>query len=84
MQAHHNVAFVQLIMALFRKKMAHSVGQDVPSTGYQGIIDLTWKLNSGQSPRETQLQTVAILRSLFPSWLPWAFAVSQGGGPGLM
>ena len=42
---------------------------------YAAIIDLTRRLNSMHAtPRGTQEATVAILRSLFPPWLPGAFA----------
>eukprot|EP00195_Chlamydomonas_chlamydogama_P009448 CAMPEP_0202891232 /NCGR_PEP_ID=MMETSP1392-20130828/1348_1 /ASSEMBLY_ACC=CAM_ASM_000868 /TAXON_ID=225041 /ORGANISM="Chlamydomonas chlamydogama, Strain SAG 11-48b" /LENGTH=270 /DNA_ID=CAMNT_0049574923 /DNA_START=47 /DNA_END=859 /DNA_ORIENTATION=+ len=64
----------QLVMGLFRKKMVLAIGDDVPEQGYDGIISLTRKLNSkfGDS-RETQVRTVGILNSLFPSWLPRLF-----------
>ena len=43
---------------------------------YAGIIDLTRRPNSMHAtPRGTQLATVGILRSLFPAWLPPAFAL---------
>lgn len=46
-----------------------------PRRSYPAIIDLTRRLNrSYPTARETQLATRAILNSLFPSWLPRAFA----------
>lgn len=43
---------------------------------YDGIIDLTRKLNSKYSrPQETQAATKRILKTLFPGWLPPAFSV---------
>ncbi len=62
-------------MGLFRRKMVAAIGSDVPSTGYSAIIDLTRKLNAAGAPRDTQVRTVGILASLFPSWLPGAFKV---------
>ena len=48
----------------------------LPAHRYAGIIDLTRRLNSMHAtPRGTQLATVGILRSLFPAWLPPAFAL---------
>ncbi|KAL6760406.1 hypothetical protein V8C86DRAFT_2555231 [Haematococcus lacustris] len=72
-----NLPHNALIMGLFRRKMVEALdGEDVPSTGYTAIIDLTRKLNSRfKSTRETQLRTVAILASLMPSWLPGLFKI---------
>ncbi len=44
---------------------------------YQAIVDLTRKLNAVGSFRDTQVRTVGILVSLFPSWLLPAFKVRQ-------
>jgi hypothetical protein len=67
----------QLVMALFRRKMVAAIGNDVPASGYQGIIDLTRRLNGmGPTPRDTQARTVGILCSLFPAWLPALFKVA--------
>eukprot|EP00798_Chlamydomonas_sp_ICE-L_P013853 gene13853-19776_t len=61
----------RVVMALFRKKMVVALGEDVPEKGYDGIISLTRKLNAPPlTPRDTQLKTIAILKSLFPAWLP--------------
>ena len=43
---------------------------------YGAIIDMTRRLNSLPTARETQEATVRILRSLFPPWLPGAFKVN--------
>lgn len=41
---------------------------------------MTRRLNSAYgTPRETQVATRNILRSLFPPWLPGAFKVGRGG-----
>ena len=50
-------------------------GRDSSLEGYDGIVDLTRRLNAMGSPRETQVLTRKILNSLFPSWLPPAFKV---------
>eukprot|EP00887_Chlorella_sp_A99_P004934 scaffold4.g4934.t1 len=64
------------VYALFRRKMVAAVGADCSLQGYDAIIDLTRRLNAMHAtPRGTQLATRAILKSLFPSWLPGAFAV---------
>lgn len=47
---------------------------------YAAIIDLTRELNDApNTPADTQAATVSILKSLFPPWLPGAFAVSYTG-----
>lgn len=56
--------------------MVQAIGSDSQQEGYAAIIDLTRRLNAQHSsPRGTQEATVGILRSLFPGWLPPAFAV---------
>ena len=68
----------RLIYTLFRNKMANALGgRDSEMEGYPAIIDLTRKLNSLGSPRDTQIATRVILNSLFPSWLPGAFKVGK-------
>ncbi|KAL6771544.1 hypothetical protein ACKKBG_A26805 [Auxenochlorella protothecoides x Auxenochlorella symbiontica] len=60
----------------YRRKMAAAVGHDSPKQGYAAIIDLTRELNDApNTPADTQAATVSILKSLFPPWLPGAFAV---------
>lgn len=55
---------------------ADAVGEDSKLPGYDGIVDLTWKLNTKyKTPTDTQEATVGILRSLMPSWLPALFKV---------
>lgn len=66
----------RVVYGLFRKKMVAALNsQDSMEAGYPAIIDLTRRLNSLGSPRETQETTRKILKSLFPSWLPGAFKV---------
>jgi hypothetical protein len=67
-----------LITALFRARMVASLGGGggggVPQEeGYAGIIALTRALLA-RPPGATRAATRAILRSLFPPGLPWAFA----------
>ncbi|KAG1677799.1 hypothetical protein FOA52_008563 [Chlamydomonas sp. UWO 241] len=63
-------------MGLFRRKMVAALGEDTAVQGYDGVIELTRRLNSKfPTPRGTQVATVGILRSLMPSWLPGLFAV---------
>jgi hypothetical protein len=65
-------------MRLFRARMVAALGggadSSLPQGDYSAIIDLTRRLNA-QPPASTRAQTRAILRALFPSWLPGAFAV---------
>ena len=64
------------IMALFRQKLAAALGRDASREGYDAIVELTLRLNSHYpTARQTQTATRAILRSLFPPWLPGAFKV---------
>ena len=67
----------RLVLALFRSKMALALeGEDSaePRGSYEAIVDLTRRLNA-LAPSETAARTRGILRSLFPPWLPAAFAV---------
>ncbi|KAK9832816.1 hypothetical protein WJX81_004138 [Elliptochloris bilobata] len=63
------------IMALFRQKMVAALGRDSSRDGYDAIVELTHLLNKYQTAKETQAVTRAILKSLFPPWLPAAFKV---------
>lgn len=66
----------RVVYSLFRKKMVTALGnKDSSLDGYDGIIDLTRRLNALGSPRDTQRLTRQILLSLFPGWLPPAFKV---------
>lgn len=66
----------RVIYSLFRGRMAAAIGSDSQLEGYDAIIDLTRRLNAMHAtPQGTQETTVAILRSLFPAWLPGAFSV---------
>lgn len=66
----------QLVYGLFRRKMVAALDdKDSGMEGYDGIVDLTRRLNALGSPRQTQVLTRKILNSLFPSWLPPAFKV---------
>lgn len=63
------------LMDLFKRKMVHEIGEDTQMVGYEGLIDLTRALNGKYgTPKGTQEATRRILKSLFPSWLPSAFA----------
>eukprot|EP00884_Botryococcus_braunii_P023661 jgi/Botrbrau1/997/Bobra.114_1s0035.1 len=64
----------------FAEKMVEALNEDTSETGYAAIVDLTRRLNSRYATaRETQLATILILQSLFPSWLPGAFKVMFSG-----
>lgn len=66
----------KLVYSLFRAKMVNALGgKDSSMEGYDGIIELTRRLNSVGTPLLTQQKTREILLSLFPSWLPPAFKV---------
>ncbi len=59
--------------------MVDALGTDTPAQGYDGIIDLTRRLNSKfRTTAETQETTRRILNALFPSWLPPLFRVRLG------
>jgi hypothetical protein len=64
----------RLVYLLFRAKMAAQAGGDSPLPGYGAVIDLTRRLAAGRPPAAARAATRAVLRSLFPSWLPGAFA----------
>lgn len=74
----------RLVLALFRSKMVLSLGggrendSAEPAGSYAAIVDLTRRLNA-LPPAETAARTQRILRSLFPSWLPGAFAALFSG-----
>ena len=63
----------KLFLKLFRTKMAGQLGvrDDDYDEGYRGMVKLARELNARPHTREN---TQAILRSLFPSWLPAQFA----------
>ena len=67
-----------VFLKVFRSTMAEKVGVDSqrPQDDYQGLMELTAALNARYSDR-LQVQAIAqdVLRSLFPSWLPGAYAV---------
>jgi hypothetical protein len=66
----------KIVYGLFRRKMVSALdNRDSALEGYDGIVDLTRRLNALGSPRQTQALTRRILNSLFPSWLPPAFRV---------
>lgn len=66
------------LFTFFRTKVVKQLGgiDDVEDKGYSGLIELIRKLNVAY-PTKAGAQKAAqnILRSLFPSWLPGAFAV---------
>lgn len=66
-----------LLYKFFRAKLVQQLeGEDVADQGYSGLIELIRRLNAKYADkRETQRRAQNILRSLFPSWLPGAFAV---------
>lgn len=69
------------VMALFRARMVDALGgadSPLPRGDYAAFVDLTRRLNA-RPPSETRARTRAILRSLFPAWLPSAFAVLFSG-----
>ena len=56
---------------------AAEVGEDSDLVGYDGIVDLTQKLNTKfGSAKDTQAATVRILTSLMPGWLYELFQVT--------
>lgn len=66
----------RLFMRQFRRKMVETMCEDVPTTGYQGLVELAHRLNTMYgSSQITQARTGVIVKSLFPSWLTEAFKV---------
>lgn len=54
------------------------MGEDSALPGYDGIVELTWMLNTKYpSAPATQQATLGILLSLMPSWLPGVFKVGS-------
>lgn len=66
-----------LLFKFFRAKViAQLDGENVADPGYAGLIELIRRLNARYPDnRRAQRSAQNILRSLFPSWLPGAFAV---------
>jgi hypothetical protein len=66
-----------LLYKFFRAKVVQQLGgEDVGDQGYRGLIELIRRLNAKYPEKaRAQLSAQNILRSLFPSWLPGAFAV---------
>ena len=71
--------FDGLLYAFFRAKLVQQLGgSDTASKDFAGLIELIRKLNThfpASGKVGTQKAAQNILRSLFPSWLPAAFAV---------
>ncbi len=66
-----------LLYTFFRAKLVDQLGgQDTEPDTFDGLITLIRRLNTAfPTKRGTQQAAQNILRSLFPSWLPGAFAV---------
>jgi hypothetical protein len=66
-----------LFLKLFRSRMAQVFGIDseLPLDDYQGLMELTAAMNARYSDR-TEVHRLAqeVLRRLFPSWMPGAYA----------
>ena len=70
--------FDQALLTLFRRKLAVELGADGDQSGYTGLIAMIRTMNEGAqypSSYDTQQAARRVLKSLFPSWLPAAFAV---------
>jgi hypothetical protein len=68
----------QVFLSVFRGKLAEQVGVDssLPSTDFKAITDLAGAMNARFTNRlEIQRRAHAVLRALFPSWLPRSYAV---------
>lgn len=64
------------LLGLFRRKLANEIGFDSELEGYDGLMIMIRSLNEKYSSRiATQAAARKVLQSLFPHWLPGAFAV---------
>ena len=66
-----------LFMMVFRGQLAKhaEIDSDRPYTDYQGIIEIASALNRNfQDRNDIQKRAQATLQSIFPSWLPGAYA----------
>ncbi|KAK9864268.1 hypothetical protein WJX84_010435 [Apatococcus fuscideae] len=72
------------MMGLFRSRLKGHLNTDSQLPGYDGVMELTKDLSQRYAtPQQVQQNTVQILSSLFPSWLPPAFkAVLSANIPG--
>jgi len=65
----------KLFLEVFKHQLCQQVGYESTAEGYQGIIETTQFLNKQSSDRDTiHTKAQATLQSLFPSWLPGAYA----------
>lgn len=67
----------RLFLVVFRRALAHHAQLDshLPVDDYQGIIDIATRMNRRYSDRHVvQAKALLVLQSLFPSWLPGAYA----------
>ncbi len=75
-------ALDRLFLMVFRKKMAKLVGEEkdskLPNDDYQGLMELTSKMNASYSQEEVQKIAQEVLKSLFPDFIlnnfGWMFA----------
>eukprot|EP00611_Tribonema_gayanum_P031647 TRINITY_DN91_c0_g1_i1.p1 TRINITY_DN91_c0_g1~~TRINITY_DN91_c0_g1_i1.p1 ORF type:complete len:227 (+),score=22.85 TRINITY_DN91_c0_g1_i1:78-758(+) len=68
----------RMLLGLFRKKLAAELQYDGSDPGYAGLIEMIRSLNDGPgypTAHDTQQAARKVLKSLFPPWLPGAFAV---------
>lgn len=66
----------KLFTAMFLSKLQLELGQKASSAGYAGVIEVVLALAGRHraNPTELRLASQRVLRSLFPTWLPPAFA----------
>jgi hypothetical protein len=64
-----------VFQSVFRTKLSEYAGFDSNLPGYGGIIELTDRLNKRYSREDVQKRALQVLVSLFPSWMPPAYAV---------
>lgn len=69
--------FNKQLMAIFRAKLDAELGYSIDTTGYAGIIAVVRALADRHraNPHALRDASQRVLMSLFPSWLPNAFAV---------
>lgn len=68
---YRNSLFDRAFIWLFSRKMANAVGQGTPQQGYEGFVDLSYRIMQGRTATEQQALVAVVLKSLVPSVALW-------------